>query len=405
MKDLSIIKRILIWLAGYDRETAEDCTSSEVFKMSVAGTLVLIPGLLGLFSYGYAFHLIFGSMQAAIAGGMISAFVLILIDRAIMSWSRQKTLSVGLTTRLFLALTGGFLLAEPIVLKVFEGSIREQQYSEVQRVVKAETAEIQLRKDAVITDLRTEETALKELQIAYTQEMDGTGGSGIRSTGPIYKQKKADFLKAERAHLANKAESNEKLDALDDELKTRTLQLTNLKDAGLLGSLRSLHNIGKKEPIVNYSTWLLRLLFIQIELLPFFLKMSKTGDLGVYYKLVDLNDKERWDMLQLRNAEKQALNEGVVKLESLHKKLAQNYDELEMVTNANRLDIELLMDKSLKMAEYKMDTASTIEADVQDEPLKVKITEKLNKLVKDFYARIDQLIDQTNRSFNTAKDE
>ena len=32
MKNLSITQRILIWLAGHDRKTAENCTSSEVKK-------------------------------------------------------------------------------------------------------------------------------------------------------------------------------------------------------------------------------------------------------------------------------------------------------------------------------------------------------------------------------------
>ncbi|MBL0053074.1 MAG: hypothetical protein IPP29_16985 [Bacteroidetes bacterium] len=79
MKNVSNIQAIFIWLAGFDRKTAENCTSSEIRKM-YCGSMVMIPGLIGLFSYGYGFYFVFKAPCRAIIGGSVAAFILIMID-------------------------------------------------------------------------------------------------------------------------------------------------------------------------------------------------------------------------------------------------------------------------------------------------------------------------------------
>ena len=194
MKNLNIVQRILIWLAGHDRKTAENCTSSEVKKICIYGSMVLIPGMLGLFSYGYGIYFIFKNTPIAIIGGFVMAFVLVLIDRSILAFGRGR-FSLGMLGRLCMAMTAGFMLAEPIVLKIFEDSIEEQQYAELKQQKENAAIPYQKQAAALEDELKKDEARVNELQAAYTGEADGTSGSGIRNQGPIYEMKRQVYKK------------------------------------------------------------------------------------------------------------------------------------------------------------------------------------------------------------------
>ena len=79
-----------------------------------------------------------------------------------------------------MAMTAGFMLAEPIVLKIFEDSIEEQKYTELKQQKETAAMPYQTQVNALEDELKKDEARVNKLQTAYTEEADGTGGSGIR---------------------------------------------------------------------------------------------------------------------------------------------------------------------------------------------------------------------------------
>ncbi|MBL0053075.1 MAG: DUF4407 domain-containing protein [Bacteroidetes bacterium] len=109
-----------------------------------------------------------------------------------MAYGRPGKFSLGMLGRVCLAVTVGFMLAEPIVLKVFEDSIEEQQYSELSQQKKSASTPYQNQIAALETDLKTDAAHLNELKKEYTGEADRTSvhSSAIRS---IYEMKKQNY--------------------------------------------------------------------------------------------------------------------------------------------------------------------------------------------------------------------
>ena len=391
----------MLWFAGFDSKTAAQCTTSEVRKMTIAGSMVMIPPLVGLFSYGYAFYFIFNSIKGAIIGGVVSAIVLLLIDRSIMVYGRPGTFSFGMVGRVLLALTVGFMLAEPIVLKVFEDSITEQQYSEVTAAKK--TAAIRFNKKITAVDslLKEDERRLYKFQKGYTQEMDGYGSKLGEGQGDIYDKKVADYNNYKKEYRNKEVGAKAQIDTIKSQRKKRLEQIESKKDDGLIGRMRALHNLGESEPIVRNTTWLLRIFFILIELLPILIKISPTGDSGLYYKIVDIGDKERETVFAglSKDREQIIMKEEQIRYAARYAELCEQ--ELTNISNSKGNDAIHLMGRVLSMAEKKMEFKQRAANKITDEVLLNRVYIQIDEIFDGFVSTIDQLNGRSNDNYSS----
>jgi hypothetical protein len=400
MEQLTLTEKILITLAGYDLKNAAEITGHERGKMCKAGTMVLIPGFVALFSYGYAFYFIFNSLFSAVLGGIVSCIILILIDRTLMSWSRSQKFSFGLAGRLAFALVVGVLLAEPVVLAIFNDSIKEQQHKELvlQKIESDET--YQSFEENIISQIKLEDNKIEALRLAYTTEMDGTGGSGIRNQGPIFKQKYQDYISAKEIYSIKIQNLNNDLAEIEKKkLVARNLVEINNAD-GLIGRMRALNELGQKENVVWWATWLTRLLFILIELLPFFIKLSPTGDNELYYKIQDMRDEERIAVLTALSSESVKVNETVARLQYKKQLMDLKIEELKLEANAKQEEAILLMKKASEMADIKLGLIRDNVLSTQDEKLKEKLLAQFELIVDAYLKSIDNLILQSFKTGN-----
>lgn len=400
MKKLSIIQRILIWLAGHDLKTAENCTSSEVKKICIYGSMVLIPGLIGLFSYGYGFYFIFKNVTAAIVGGVVMAFVLILIDRSILAFGRGR-FSLGMLGRVCMAVTAGFMLAEPIVLKVFEDSIEEQQYAELKQQKETAAIPYQNHVAALDDELKKDEARVNELQAAYTGEADGTGGSLIRNQGPIYEMKKQDYLDAKQSYDAKVARYAAKVQGINADKETEYTAIEKKNADGLIGRMRALNALGVKEPIVKWTTWLLRIFFCLIELLPLLIKISPTGDRGLYPRLVDITDKEREEIYAMSSEERKVVRQQEEKLRYTEEYAYLCMKETQIISSSKEKDTVFLMDRATALTEKKMDFITRATKNIKDPTMLQTVINHLNQIHVGFMSTIETLLSKSNRNFGT----
>jgi len=403
MKPITKIQTLLIWAGGFDNQTAELCTSSEKRKMSIAGSMVFIPAFLALFSYSYGFYFVFANINGAIIGGIVAAIILFIIDRSIMAYGRPGKFSLGMIGRVLLAVTIGFLLAEPLILKIFEDSIIETQYAEV-NVAKSDIEKPFDGKIAKLQDeIKLSNRNLKTLQQAYTSEMDGTGGSKIRNQGPIYQQKYHDYLRFQKQDSINEIKTNTLIQEIQNKKALALTSVEKSKANGLIGRMRSLSNLGEKEPIVHWTSWLLRIFFCLIELLPILIKISPTGDRGLYYKLVDANDEEKEKIFEMCSKERLEFKSQEEKLRLTEAFAELCYKETQIVTSYKEKDSLYLMLKAQEMTEHKLEFVARAIKNIKDESVLKEVLGYFDSVHSGFMETINQLIIKSNSNFSTFK--
>lgn len=403
MKQITKTQSLLIWAAGFDNQTAAQCTSSEIRKMTIAGSMVFIPAFLALFSYTYGFYFIFANTYAAIGCGIASAIVLFIIDRSIMAYGRPGSFSFGLAGRIMLAVTVGFLLAEPLILKIFEDSIQEQQFTELNSAKDSTAAPYDSRIAALQDNLAADQKRLYTLQQAYTAEMDGTGGSMIRNQGPIYQQKYQDYQDYQKLYASNQLTTATKIAEIQKQ-KSNALDLVEHNNAdGLIGRMRALSSLGEKEPIVHWTTWLLRIFFTLIELLPLLIKISPAGDRGLYYKLVDMNDVEKEQIFEMSSKERLEFKQQEEKLRLTQAFAELCHKETQIIAGNKEKDSIYLMAKAQELTEKKIDFVGRAIKHIKDEALLKDVLARFDQIHAGFMTTINQLITKSNSNFSPDK--
>lgn len=290
MKNLNALQSVLINIAGYDLETVKSCSSAEINKLAMHGTLVIIPAILGFFTMGYAIYLFSDSVTTAVCSGGIWAIIILFLDRAILNAGKMESgLSVGMVGRFLLAIAIAFTVAEPAVLFVFKDSIGQALQKEQIRKQRELDSYYAPQFKSLDNQLEKSVTTVAAMQKVYTIEMDGKGSDRGVGKGPIFEQKFADFKKAKQEYVVLKGE----VDAQKVVIKTnynRDLVNTNASLAnGFAGRLDVLHKIDS--PAIINGSWAIRALFFFIELIPFLIKLQKKSSSG-YWDIVDISNDE-----------------------------------------------------------------------------------------------------------------
>jgi len=400
MNPITKIQSMLLWAAGFDKVTAEECTSPEILKMTIAGSMVFIPAFLALFSYSYGFNFIFKDIFIALVCGIASSMVLFIIDRSIMAYGRPGKFSWSLIARGLLAITVGFLLAEPLIIKIFDDSIQEQQFAEVNAAKSNTAATYDTKIKSLQDQLSVDQKHLYDLQQAYTAEMDGTGGSGIRNQGPIFEKKYQDYQDYKTLYTSNQIEVAKQIAALQKQKNSALAMVEKNQADGLIGRMRALSQLGYKEPIVHSTSWILRIFFTLIELLPLLIKMTPTGDKGLYYKLVDMNDDEKQQIFQMSSKERLEYKQQEEKMRLTQAFAELCHKETQIIAGNKEKDSLYLMAKAHEMAEKKIEFEAKAIKSIKDETLLTQVLEQFEKIHAGLMNTIDQLIAKSNSNFS-----
>lgn len=285
------MNQALLNIGGFDVETANECPKKTWLVLSQYSSMLFIPVLVGLFTAGYAASVITGSLLGGIIGGILYALIVFTIDRGILSTGRSTSFSLGMAIRVGMAILLSTLAAEPLVLYVFGDTIAEEQYRQEQGDISPLENKFEAKYAALNKQEQQSAINVKQLQIAYTKEMDGTGGSGKRSQGPIYRKKYQDYLDAKSAHTALLASNAQERLRLDKGFNREITTLKNAQATSLAGRLDTLHEV--KSSSVHIGVWILRLALIMIELAPLMIKLKKSDSWEVYWDLVQSKNDER----------------------------------------------------------------------------------------------------------------
>lgn len=291
---MKTVQNFFLFCSGVEHSILDNCPSDKNKYMGIGAT-VFFTGVLAFFSSGYALYTVFESWWAALAFGLIWGLMIFNLDRYIVmsmksygKWWRDWFVAAP---RLALAVLLALVISKPLEMKIFEKEIQSELVQMEQEVFKNQEDKVKNRFQAQIDDHLAQVAALKSeiqrqteirntLALQAVQEADGTGGSGHKNLGPIYRAKKNEADKAD-AELARLLAANEPL-IRDKELAVQNLrgavqsEITALDRArynGLAARMDALGRLTEKSLPILYASLFITLLFIAIETAPIFVKL------------------------------------------------------------------------------------------------------------------------------------
>ena len=289
--------RFLWWCAGAHQKLLKQFPS-EHSKYSGLGGVLLATFVLATISGGYAVHTVFGNWLWTIGFAIIWGLIIFNFDRFLVSTmrkygvSRRKQIWMAVP-RLVLALLIGLVIARPLELKVFEKEINVKMTENMHKKIQLndsllameykaqiQSAEME-RQRAVMRKLQIEDT-LHNLQTAYVQEADGTGGSRQRGIENITRLKMDAYGQAkiqyapELTLLGNTINSQDSLMNVakaDMEGKRKLFEASAAANMGFLERNKALSDLSEQEASVFWASLLISLLIILIEIGPVLSKL------------------------------------------------------------------------------------------------------------------------------------
>jgi hypothetical protein len=193
--------------------------------------------------------------------------------------------------RLIMAVLLALVISKPLELKIFEKEINAELITMEQEVFKTQETVVKNRYEGQIEDYRQQITELQAeidkaakvrdtLAIMALQEADGTGGSGKKNLGPIYRAKKADADKAQAELQATQerilpliAEKQKAASGLDSLMQSEITTLERKPYGGMAARMEALHRLGEQSKAIFLANIFIMLLFIAIETAPIFVKL------------------------------------------------------------------------------------------------------------------------------------
>jgi hypothetical protein len=346
------LKKFFLFCSGVDGSILEKCPTDENKYMGIGAT-VFFTGVLAFFSSGYALYTVFNSYVAAMAFGLVWGLMIFNLDRYIVmsmksygKWWRDLVVAVP---RLILAVLLALVISKPLELKIFEKEINAELVVMEQEVFKNQEDQLKARYQAKLEDDRAQIDRLKKEITAKTaardtlariaqMEADGTGGSGKKNLGPIYRAKKEDADKAQSeldsllvTALPMIQVKEKNLVTLDSAIQAEITSLARSRYDGMAARIDALHRLSVKSEAILLASIFITLLFIAIETAPIFVKLIS------YRSPYDYLLHEHEHVFEMANLEKVTLLSTEV----------NNRVKYETETSAHLLKAKISLEKEL----------------------------------------------------------
>jgi len=351
-------------------------TPTDHNKYVSIGATIFFTGIFAAIAGGFALHTVFKSLLVSIPFGILWGFMIFNLDRYIVMSIKKKGNKwneIGSAMpRLILAIFVALVISKPLELKLFESEIKaelvlmeQEKYKEQEAILKEryQTDITNLKNDIDLLDKQIESKRTKRdaLNIAAIQEADGTGGSGQKNLGPIYKAKKrdADQAQSELDHtiaiLSPQIEiKNSNLIALELLKKENLAAMDKTRLDGFAAQLDALGRLGGKSSSIFWASIFITFLFIAVETSPLFVKL--VSDRSSYdYRLykheeeVALNDLNYIGKVKALSQSDLKFTVEMVRYENLETLQA----EKEILKRALNTELNSVLQKPFSWKEYK----------------------------------------------------
>lgn len=289
--------KFLWWCAGAHQKLLKQFPS-EHSKYSGLGAVLLATFVLATLSAGYAIYTVFGNWFWTIGFAIIWGLIIFNFDRFLVSTmrkygvSRRKQVMMAIP-RLLLALLIGVVIARPLEMKVFEKEINVQMTKNLHDKIRLNDSLLAMEYKSQLANAETErqrlldrklaiEDQLHNLQAAYLQEADGTGGSMQRGIENITRLKQDAYNKAKEQSATELLQLEQGIKVQDEilanaktsmEEKRKEYEKSAIANMGFLERNKALSDLSNNESSVFWASLLISLLIILIEIGPVLSKL------------------------------------------------------------------------------------------------------------------------------------
>ena len=356
----------LWWCSGAHQKLLKQFPS-EHSKYSGLGAVLLATFVLATISAGYAIYTVFGNWLWTIGFAIIWGLIIFNFDRFLVSTmrkygvSRRKQIMMAVP-RLALALLIGVVIARPLEMKIFEKEINVKMTKNLHDKIRLNDSLLAMEYKNQLVNADTErqrllgrklaiEDTLHNLQSAYLQEADGTGGSRQRGIDNITRLKQDAFHLARNQFAPELLLLEQNMKSQDStttvakasmEDKRKQFEQTAMANMGFLERNKALADLSAEEGSVFWASWLISLLIILIEIGPVLSKLMMP--LGPYD--IALAKEE---LLHMANEEGEIRKDKVERFERrkiYHQKQKEMSDTLaEKVVQLQQKNIDRELDK------------------------------------------------------------
>lgn len=291
---MNSLKDFFLFCSGVDRTILEQVPSDENKYVGIGGT-IFFTGVLATLSAGYALYTIFDGYFTAVVFGLIWGLMIFNLDRYIVSSMKSQSGFFGnfaiALPRLAMAVLLALVISKPLELKIFEKEINAELIVMEQETYKEQEDRVQSRFAAGLAAAEQEAEMLQAEVSAKTEardaaaaaalaEADGSGGSGVRSMGPIYRAKQATAAQAQAELDATLAALQPQIDAKRTEIAglraEATAAVAGLERGaygGIAARIDALDRLSTRSNAILLASLFITLLFVAIETAPIFTKL------------------------------------------------------------------------------------------------------------------------------------
>jgi ABC transport system ATP-binding/permease protein len=291
---------LLLWyIAGVESEILNlPKFKGDKYFYATLGMIMLIVGIISSLSFTYAIYSVVKNFFVAIPLGLFWGFFIIVIDRAmILTTVKTKSISIKqlipVLMRIFISIILGIIISTPVELFILNKEIKveidknniiEEQKIQNEISSLADSKEI-VRLSKENENLRDTNTNLDRNLLEANQSMigerDGKSGTGKPGPGGSYNDKKVEFERQEKIRNKTVIINNEQIVKNNGEIeklkivvnaKTKNISDSQLQADSILAQITTLHKMGKADPTVAWTHWLISLLFIIVDTLPITIK-------------------------------------------------------------------------------------------------------------------------------------
>lgn len=283
----------LLWrCAGVDKQILAHTPYYDHVKYAGIGGIVLATGFLAFVSMSFAIWYIFNSIYISLGIGLVWGLIIFNLDRFIISGTGKgdgkediswREIWPGGVIRIIMATLLGFTISAPLEVYIFQKEIDKQFYKIDQAEQKAEIKKIEkiytkspdfnkLNADKLIREtkiVKLEAERENYQKLAAQENKTENGGCGPKC-------QKFEFMANEVMSRITEQqqkikEIDLKLDKFEEEKRKKIEKLSEVNNSshGLLDRVLALEDI----PGSSVPTWLVRLMFVIIEVAPILFKM------------------------------------------------------------------------------------------------------------------------------------
>lgn len=292
-------RRFTWWLAGVDENIISSCTQGDQRKHSTLGLFVLLSFLISSIVFTFLANIpnpgSFYNIFIGLLGGVfIATFEKMCMINLIWQGSWKSTLVLA-APRIFLTLGLGFLIGEAVSLSIFAPEIKHQlvldkgkALSEITNSTSSAFGEIErleLQNQGLYQQIKDKESERDNLYKSFIGEAEGWSGTMQFGTGPVYKQKKAQYDEISKELHDFRFTIQQVIDANNNRLTI----LKKEKDENIEQSEKSLSTFAGLlmtiDALDKYSFSNLRLLFWRMMIMLFFMALDSAPVLMKIFSL------------------------------------------------------------------------------------------------------------------------